>query len=545
MNRVSNFEDYFFEKLFESVENKTTVIVISQRLKDLVRKINHPIAMDIMDLTSDTIVSDKVTLLDYDEEDASKFTYVIPSKLNDFIEKDDDMSNFHLVKMTNKTDVNNLIKSYPALWTKFRNSASIGKVINKIFPNKYKPNGDVGKDIESFVNDVKMERKRSEEVFERFKIVSGKDIQKYYDHEKYDKSAFKGSNLGGSCMRYEECQNYIGFYAKNPSVKLVVLMSENDDDTIVGRALLWDIAYINGNKVDRKFMDRIYYVTDTDMRLFKEFAKRNGWLHKSEQNMYNDTNIVDTTDGSSRELKIQTVNTIETNNKYPYMDTLKYFYYDRGFLTNDSNIDDDDVYFLESTSGGYEIVSGGIYVDYYGERIDEDDLIYCELGDDWRYPDDAIYIESEGVYATEDYIERHFEYSDFLNDYIRKDDAVWSDYHDSYIYSDNSIEVLYPDAASVDDISNLTTKSDFRDDGEIDSSAIEYVSRDGDTYYFDEDDEKYFVKVRSLERDYYLKVHKIWDADRIFTYKGQKYLDDGGSEMKDELIGQKRLKFNS
>lgn len=543
MNKVNNFQDYLFNKIFEAVENKEAAIMISQRLKDLVDKIDHPIAANIYDLGRETVMSDKVTLLDYDEEDPSKFTYVIPSKLIDFIEKDDNMPNYYLDKMANRSAVKDLIGSYPIVWTKFRNSASIGKVINKLFPSKYKPNGDPGNDIESFVNDVKMERKRSEEAFDRFKIVEGKDIQKYYNQNSYDKAAFGGSNLGGSCMRHSSCENYIGFYAKNPGVKLVVLMSEDNEDKIVGRALLWDIAYINGNKVERKFMDRIYYVTDTEMRLFKEFAKRNGWLYKSEQNMYNDTSIVDTVDNSTKYLNLETVSTFKEHDEYPYMDTMKSFYYNSGYLTNNNDEDDEEVYFLESTGGDYEQRGGGRYVDYYGERINEDDLVYCELGDDWRYPDDAVWIESEQEYATQDYADSNYDYSNLLDEYIDSDESTYSDYHDSYIYREDSVEVLKPGAADVDDISELSTKTDPRQDSELGRSVIEYISRDGESYYFDEDDSEYFEEVHSLKHGYEMMAHKIWDADRIFTYNGQKYLDDAGSEKKDKLVGQSRIKF--
>jgi hypothetical protein len=544
MRKVTSFNDYLFDKIFEAVESKETLVYLSPRLRELIGNIDHPIADDLYDFGRNTVMNDKVTLLDYDDNDVSKFTYTVPSKLIDLVEKDDEISNYYVGKLDNREAVKDLTEEYPVVWTKFRNPSSIGKVINKLFPSKYKPNGAPGEDIESFTNEVKAERTKGEEAFKRFKIVDGDDIIHFYNYESYDKSAFGGSNLGSSCMRYGSCEDYIEFYAKNPGTKLVILMSENNEDKIVGRAVLWDISYIDGDKIERKFMDRIYYVTDTDMRLFKEFAKKNGWLHKENQNMYSDTKIVDTKDGSVQYKNLQTVDTFKETGYYPYMDTMKYFHIDGGYLTNnEDDYGDSDVYFLESTSGDYEGRSG-IYVDYYGERIDEDDLVWCELGDDWRYPDDAVYIEREGEYATQRYADDHFTWSDYEDDYIDNDDSVWSKYHDSEIVESDSVEVYEAGASDTENIDEVEESDlDPRSQSEIGSSIIEYQSRDGNEYFFDDADEDNFVEVTSLRRQYQVMAHKVWDADRIFTHNGNKYLDDAGSEKKDKLIGQKRIEF--
>ena len=100
---------------------------------------------------------------------------------------------------------------------------------------------------------------------------------------------------------------------------------EDEEDKIMGRAILWDIEYINGRKSEREFMDRIYYIYESDMMLFKEFAKKNGWLHKISQNMYSGDKIVDTVDNSSNYMELQTVSTFKKNDYYPYMDTMKSF----------------------------------------------------------------------------------------------------------------------------------------------------------------------------------------------------------------------------
>jgi hypothetical protein len=543
MKKVNSFEDYIFERIFESTQSKETAIVLSERLRELVGKIDHPIADDLYELGTKTVLGDKITLLDYDDEDISKFTYTIPSKLLELVEKDDDIPKYYKNGLDDRFIMKELSKEHPNVWTKYRNSSTIGKVINKLFPNKYKPNGKPGEDIESFTNDVKAERKRAVDQFDRFKIVDGDDILRYYNSKSYDPDAFGGSNLGGSCMRHSSCGDYIRFYSENKGVKLVVLMSENHEDKIVGRALLWDLK----RPSDRKFMDRIYYVTDTDMRLFKDFAKKNEWLYKRNQNMYSDCEIVDTKTDEVSRMILETVDTFETKDYYPYMDTMKYFHVDYGYLTNNEDIDDEDVYFLESTSGDYENMNGrGRYVDFYGERIDEEDLVYCELGDDWRLPDDAVWIEDEGAYATQRYAENHYEWSDHEDRYIPNDYAVWSEYHRSSITAENSIDVYSAGVADTETFEEMTSqyhRTDPRSQDEVGNSVIEYIGSDGEYYYFDSDDEEFFTEVISLKNEFMVNAHKVWDKDRIFRHNGKKYLDDAGSEVMDKLIGQKRLDF--
>ena len=55
-------------------------------------------------------------------------------------------------------EVYNYIELRNELKTKYRLPVTIGKVVNKLFPNKFKNAGDKGNDIESFVDAVKIGR---------------------------------------------------------------------------------------------------------------------------------------------------------------------------------------------------------------------------------------------------------------------------------------------------------------------------------------------------------------------------------------------------
>jgi len=529
MKKLNTFEDYIFNKIFES-NGKETTIIISNRLKELLSNIEHPIAYELYEINDsyNNVKSDKATLIDLDDKEISNFTYTIPSKLIDYTEKE--LPNYkEYLNTSSNLKMFGLDK--PEIWTKYRSSIKIGKLISKIYPNKYDASGKPGKDIESFTNLVKFEIKKKEDTFSRFKIVEGEDIKKYYNESSYSSNS-SGSILGSSCMRYNKCHSYIDFYANNKGVKLVILMSENEEDKIIGRALLWDIVKIDGEEVDRKFMDRIYSIQNSDTLIFKEYAKRNNWLYKYEQNMYSDEEIVDSTTNERSRMSLETVDSFEKNRFYPYMDTMKYFYYEIGCLSN--TVLDDDYYFLESTSGGYTSNGGDDDVDA--------DYIYCELGNDSVPSDEAIWIEQYGEYATQNYVDNNMVYSDIEDSYIENDESTYSEYHGDYISTDNSIEVFNPGASNVDDINKINFDNLDYIDSNYTNYFIRYMDKNGYYYYFSKEDDDNFENVFSLKLNKNIYVHKIWDKDKIFIYKGKKYLNDN-PEKKDKLIGQKRIDF--
>jgi hypothetical protein len=541
MKRLKDFDDYLLDIILENKVNDEAAIILSKRLYDLLDKISNDISIRLMGFNHKSVKSDKVTMIDYDEKELDKFTYIVPLKLREYINKE--MSSENITdELSNKYDLINLTNDFPELWKiKSRTSIKIGKLINKLFPNEYDPE----KEIELFVDSVKIERKKILSVFKRFKIVTEKDIQKYYNYENYDTRAFGGSSLGNSCMRYKQCENFIEFYAYNPGVSLVILMSDDEtqDDRIMGRALLWDIAEIDGIEVKRKFLDRIYTIYKTDIHFYKEYAKRNGWLYKNEQSMSSTEDIVDPLDGTNKRRSFKTTSTAKMTDEFPYMDTMKYFYYDENFLANTDKYGSE-CYFLEDTNGEFEDMTG-IYVEYYARSYPEDDLTWCELGGEYRLNNEAIYIEQYGESATQEYIDQNMVYSEYEENYIDNYDSVYSNYHEDYLSSENAIEVYKSGTAYVESVDELEdSETDARSDNEINDSCFEYSWTDDENtthdVYFDNDDKKYFVKAESLITGDNQYLHKIWDKGKFFKYKGKIYINDDQAK-KDKMLGQKRI----
>jgi len=131
------------------------------------------------------------------------------------------------------------------------------------------------KDFEDFVNLYKAE---FVVVSNEFKLIKGDEIPYYYDFMNYaypDKG-----HLGASCMRYTSCQKYFAIYQKNPEV-CQLLAYVNQENKVLGRAVIWKLD----KKVDgcpaEYFMDRIYCANDSDMIKFKNYAKEKGWVMKN------------------------------------------------------------------------------------------------------------------------------------------------------------------------------------------------------------------------------------------------------------------------
>jgi hypothetical protein len=209
----------------------------------------------------------------------------------------------------------------------------IGKLASSLLSKageEFKPT-----DLEDFVNKYKSIIKQIRNKFDNFEIVKGEEIRKRYSHDNYFN---QNGTLGNSCMRYDKCQKYLDIYVENESVvSLVTLMESN---LVTGRAILW--TDIEG----RKIMDRIYTNNSADEQLFKDFANKNGFFYKKNQDMYDDTPFIGPNDDNIKEIKV-TLKAVDYN-YYPYMDTLKYYDPNTGEITNIPSGE----YNLTDTDGG-------------------------------------------------------------------------------------------------------------------------------------------------------------------------------------------------
>lgn len=207
------------------------------------------------------------------------------------------------------------------------------------------------KEIEEFVDKYKSALKLKKESFNRFEIVKGEDIRKWYFKDNYKS---EDGTLGSSCMRYAKCQKFLDIYVENDSVSLIILKSKTDNDKIIGRALLWDATLVNKpnetEDTDIKFMDRIYINDSADTEFFIQFAIKNGFYYKKKQDYSTTPLIFNKTQLSDDESLIKVSISSGDYNYYPYIDTVKFYDSENGILTNDDS--DGHEYELTDTDGG-------------------------------------------------------------------------------------------------------------------------------------------------------------------------------------------------
>ena len=225
------------------------------------------------------------------------------------------------------------------VWSKNRQEVRIGRAIRALLT--VAGENVLDKDLEVFVNQWKATIDKINDRFQYFDVVDGQDIGHWYHYSNYKE---RNGSLGSSCMSNVN-NNYFDIYMTNTDVcQLVILRSIEDDSKIVGRALLWTLS--DG----KKFIDRIYTIQDSDVQLFKDYAKENGWYTK-QYNSSSDSGRAISPDGEFVDLgEIKVKVKSGYYEAYPYLDTLKNWNPNRGTLSNKS---DDESYNLESTNGEY------------------------------------------------------------------------------------------------------------------------------------------------------------------------------------------------
>ena len=201
-----------------------------------------------------------------------------------------------------------------------------------------------------------------------FKVIQGEAIIDYYHVDNYSTLLGTDTNLFGSCMRHDECANWLDIYSMNKD-NVSMLIALDNNAKILGRAILWSLD------CGKKAMDTIY-AHESLVASFIQWAHDNNYHYKSRQSCHHEDFDKHATDGHIYMPKI-TLKYFDFDN-YPYMDTLSIL--TDNVLGNDKG---GKVYkILKSTDGSYDDCSNTVYDVFNGEDIDEDDARYI----DYRRP---------------------------------------------------------------------------------------------------------------------------------------------------------------
>ncbi len=188
-------------------------------------------------------------------------------------------------------------------------------------------------DIEKFINEFRGTVAIINDVFNRFEVVDGEDLLFWYHRKNYENQ--KEGRLAYSCQAVGR-RDWLEIYIDNPdTVKLLILKSLDNPDKIIGRALLWKL---NDGKT---LMDYIYTTKDSDVPIFKEYAKSKNFIIKEDASW---------SEKWEATMKVKP----EGYEKYPSIDTMRYWNPKTGKISNKCDNDMEEIYWSEDHDGGDE-----------------------------------------------------------------------------------------------------------------------------------------------------------------------------------------------
>lgn len=394
-----------------------SMLYFSTKFRERLKNIDSPISDELLK-SEFTDIKPDMTFIDSDKDSEGFITFTQIKNADKKFKKEFQDNDIDLItgKGLNKSLLNflsnlhdtKLNKSNP--FVQSRNKSKIGRFINKTFPNKFKDS-----EVEDFVNKFKSKFNKGD----RFEVVDGKKILEYYLCGNY-------ASLGGtldSCMSSAEAQNYIKWYADNPkSVNMLVYLDE--DDLVKGRALLWNISNPKDFNV---FMDRIYYSEDHLKHKFLEYAKENGYAYRQSQSFLGGSEIIfnGQIDYTQYYVKMN-----GNPNKYPYLDTFKYYNSREHILSNKPG---DHNMVLVDDQGGPQ-TQNTVYSNFHNREIPEDESVWSDYLSDYMLDNEAILSKYHSSFIPM----VNSVYSDYLDDDLVKDESVYSNYYGSYLPEDES-----------------------------------------------------------------------------------------------------------
>ena len=354
--------------------------------------------------TFDLIISEELKAVLSEIEADSQVAKLLLKKRHDKEDLVEDPINFISVAH-DKTKISYLttdriakIEDPSLYWSSSRRFAvKPGGFISKIFK-------DIpAKEVEKFSN---LYRAQSNKASFTLSVVDGLKMLTYYHINSY---AQERGTLGASCMKYDNCQDYLGIYTHNNNkVKMLVML--NSEGGLMGRALLWDFE-------NHKIMDRIYTIADEEFAFqFKKWATDNGYLYKSEQNWYNTLNF-ENLSTPKQELRLSIKLDEFSFRRYPYVDTFKFFDEEAGLLKN--YMDGNDFKTLCTSDGG---------------RYDSDYLVFDDIDRVLRHRGDSVYVRYLDIRTSHNNVN----YSEINDQYILRRDAIYDEEINEYLFNEEN-----------------------------------------------------------------------------------------------------------
>lgn len=222
------------------------------------------------------------------------------------------------------------------LWNTSRNEMNVGRIARSLCTKTGFVIND--KDLQDFVLKYKSAYAIFHDEFRNFEMVNGEKIRYWYREDNYNSS---DGTLGESCMRHDECQDYLDIYCNNTNVCSLLIL-KSDGDLLKGRCIVW-------KKDNDYYLDRIYTNDDSDEQLFIDYAIHKGYYYKSAAKGSKWVK-----NGEVVETLVIKLDSFRNISYFPYVDTLTWFDNKRGILSNRKTGADVEMY-LSDTEGGFTI----------------------------------------------------------------------------------------------------------------------------------------------------------------------------------------------
>lgn len=439
---------------------------LSENMVGLLEGVRHEIAEELLALHRSRAKQkwQKLSFVDIHPTRPDYVTFILSPKIADVVKnttgwepKEGDEDPEIKSSIIPPTTMAKMRRNGSPMWTDTRRAEMpVGRFVRRVFEDRFpasKATGDNPKkpnDIESFVAAFVAAKSSWKGGFE---LVQGNDIMHWYSGERYVDG---DGTLNHSCMKDDP--PYMIMYAQNPDVcRMLILKDEKNPARICGRALVWRITKMDGQPSDRIFLDRVYTVNERDVVRFVKYAETEGWIYRQRQTFGGDAGITDPRAGNTANHKmlVKLRNDIEWYDNYPYVDTLSTYHPEHKVISNYSGTRLKNDLGVQNLGRSYDLTytDGGpnrnedaddwgdeeVHSDFHGQDIPRHEARFCEIGQDWVYTADAVYVNNaQGRYAVPghpDIIHSEFANRWFLR--TRPDgtpNVVWSDFHKSWIY---------------------------------------------------------------------------------------------------------------
>jgi hypothetical protein len=319
---LRNFNGYIYEDL---AALKELPMFYSPKFRNILEKLDSNVAKDLLALTKSE-QKFSASYADLAADNDLDFLTVLP------------VNRIPRLEGVTEEDIENP-KDNSVLWReKFRQKVRIGAFVTKVLP-KYAGS----KDLEIFVHQVKGKLDAGNYIL---RIVKGEELRGWYHvstyynpHPGMEEPPEEGvldvrTPLMRSCLKQPEKQPFFDMYVENPDICGMLIMT-NKDNKLIARAIVWFNVFMVDNPQNPTkgvILDRIYYTNESDVNIFIDYFKENGWWYKTNQAKGCETYVVnDVVTNKPLTVKLTKAGHFE---KYPYMDTFCYYTPETGRLAS-------------------------------------------------------------------------------------------------------------------------------------------------------------------------------------------------------------------